>query len=98
MVLSPFGWGEVCFRDFEAIISGALLLKPDMSHLRTWPDVYVPNETYIPLAWDGQDLRDKVDYYLTHTAERERIARNAWDRYHAQLAGLEDRFRNLFLR
>ena len=31
IVFSPFGWGEVCFRDFEAVTAGALLLKPDMS-------------------------------------------------------------------
>ena len=47
IVLSPFGWGELCFRDFEAVLSGALLLKPDMSHLETWPDVFVNNETYV---------------------------------------------------
>lgn len=42
IVLSPFGWGELCFRDFEAVFSGALLMKPDMSHLETWPDVFSP--------------------------------------------------------
>jgi hypothetical protein len=92
MTLSPFGWGEVCFRDFEAIISGSLLLKPDMSHLVTWPDVYVPNETYVPLNWDGKDLMEKTAYYLENPRERERIARNAWERYQTRIAGLEDRF------
>jgi len=92
MTLSPFGWGEVCFRDFEAIISGSLLLKPDMSHLSTWPDVYVPYETYIPLDWDGGDLMEKTARYLGDPAERARIARNAWERYTAQLGQTEERF------
>ena len=32
-LLSPFGWGEICYRDFEAIMCGNILVKPDMSHL-----------------------------------------------------------------
>jgi hypothetical protein len=96
IALSPFGWGEVCFRDFEAIISGALLLKPDMSHVKTWPDVYIPWETYIPVNWDGTDIIEKAETYLANDRERSRIARNAYERYYAQLDGLEDRFVSLF--
>jgi len=91
IVLSPFGWGEVCFRDFEAISAGALLMKPDMAHLVTWPDVYVPYETYVPVAWDGSDLVEKAERYLANDAERQRLARNAWERYTAQHAGAADR-------
>ncbi|AEF83237.1 glycosyltransferase [Leadbettera azotonutricia] len=96
MTLSPFGWGEVCFRDFEAIISGSLLLKPDMSHLKTWPDVYIPYETYIPTNWDGTDLIEKAEAYLSNDQERKRIAENAWEQYRSQLAGLDDRFISIF--
>jgi hypothetical protein len=96
ITLSPFGWGEVCFRDFEAIISGSLLLKPDMSHLKTWPDVYIPYETYIPVNWDGTDIVEKAETYLANDRERSRIAENAYERYNAQLAGLDDRFASLF--
>jgi hypothetical protein len=96
MVLSPFGWGEVCFRDFEAIISGSLLLKPDMSHMKTWPDVYIPYETYIPLKWDGSDIKEKAETYLADDAARARITKNAWERYRSQLNQFEDRFTDLF--
>ncbi|MDR1216318.1 MAG: glycosyltransferase [Treponema sp.] len=96
ITLSPFGWGEVCHRDFEAVIFGSLLLKPDMSHIKTYPDVYIPYETYIPLDWDGRDLFEKVDFYLANTAERQRIAQNAFERYQKELSGLEDRFGELF--
>jgi hypothetical protein len=96
IVLSPFGWGEVCHRDFEAIMAGALLLKPDMSHLKTYPDVYLPNETYVPLAWDGGDLFEKTEFYLAHDKERSRIARNAYEQYRKELAALEERFVSLF--
>jgi hypothetical protein len=96
ITLSPFGWGEVCFRDFEAVISGSLLLKPDMSHLKTWPDIYIPYETYVPVNWDGTDIVAKAEFYLAHDRERSRITENAYERYNAQLAGLEDRFASLF--
>jgi hypothetical protein len=97
MVLSPFGWGEVCFRDFEAIISGALLLKPGMSHMKTWPDVYIPGETYVPLDWDGGDLKEKAARYLADDSGRERIARNAYEQYRSELNKLEERFAELLL-
>jgi hypothetical protein len=95
IVLSPFGWGEVCFRDFEAVISGSLLFKPDMSHLKTWPDVYIPYETYVPLDWDGGDLMDKALEYLENDAERERISKNAYEQYRSELGKLEARFVSL---
>lgn len=92
MVLSPFGWGEVCHRDFEAINAGALLLKPDMSHIKTYPDVYIPYETYVPLDWDGNDLFEKAEQYAADDKELSRIAQNAFEQYHKELNRLEDRF------
>lgn len=79
LCFSPFGYGEVCWRDFEAMFTGSLLLKPDMSHLDCYPEVFLPNLTYIPLAWDLSDIEEKVDYYLTHENERLAITRNAFD-------------------
>ena len=93
LCFSPFGYGEVCWRDFEAMFTGSLLLKPDMSHLDCYPDVFLPYETYIPLAWDLSDFDEKVDHYLNHPAQRETIARNAFDLlgdYFRQQRFLED--------
>lgn len=92
IVLSPFGWGELCLRDFEAVRAGALLLKPDMSHLETWPDVFKPGETYAPFSWDADDLLPVVDRYLSDEAERRRITDQAYQTYQDQLADLEARF------
>ena len=78
MCFSPFGYGEICWRDFEAMCTGALLLKPDVSHLQLVSDPLRPYETYIPLAWDLSDLQEKAEYYRHHKAERETIARNAY--------------------
>lgn len=79
LCFSPFGYGEVCWRDFEAMFTGSLLLKPDMSHLDCYPEAYIPNETYVPLAWDLSDFEEKVDYYLNHEHERQAIARRAFE-------------------
>ena len=80
---SPFGYGEVCWRDYEAVFSGALLIKPDMSHMETNPDVFVANETYVPIRWDFDDLEDAVATYLANEARRLEIARNAYAAMHA---------------
>jgi hypothetical protein len=75
---SPFGYGEVCWRDYEAVMSGAAVLKPDMSHIETDPDIFVAWETYAPVAWDLSDFRDVVDRLLSDNALRERIVLNAY--------------------
>ena len=77
--VSPFGYGEICWRDYEAVLCGCLLVKPDMSHLRTEPDLFVPGDTYVPVQWDFCDLAETVARYLEDEAERRRIARRAYD-------------------
>ena len=79
IVFSPFGWGEICYRDHEAVVSGALLLKPDMSHLRTSPDIFSAHQTYVPVKWDLSDLQQQVDHYLSHPEQAKAIARAAQD-------------------
>lgn len=75
--VSPFGYGEICWRDFEAILCRCLLLKPDMSHLRTEPDIFRPFETYVPIRWDYGDLEEKCLYYLQNESERKAIVERA---------------------
>ncbi len=79
ITFSPFGYGEICWRDYEAMALGSLLIKPDMSHLKVNPDIFIPYETYIPLAWDLSDFDGKVVHYLNSPAERLRITRNAYE-------------------
>lgn len=77
LCFSPFGYGEVCWRDFEAILAGALLIKPSMSHIVTHPNIYVPYETYVPVRWDFSDLEAQCMRYLDDESERRRITANA---------------------
>jgi hypothetical protein len=56
VIVSPFGWGEICYRDFEAYLYGAILVKPSMEHLETYPDLYIENETYFKIGWNLEGL------------------------------------------
>lgn len=60
-VISPFGYGEICFRDFEAFVVGAALIKPSVEHLTTFPEIFIPGETYLPCRWDQSDLMELLD-------------------------------------
>ena len=75
--ISPFGFGEICWRDFEAVLCGCLLIKPDMGHVETNPDIFKPYETYVPVKWDFSDLAEKCVHYLENESERERIVAQA---------------------
>jgi len=79
--LSPFGFGEVCYRDFESFISGALLLKPSMDHLVTYPNLFIPDETYIPLSWDLSDVEEKLEDVIANYDSYKHIAENGQELY-----------------
>jgi hypothetical protein len=55
-VVSPFGWGEINNRDFEAFIYGCLLVKPSVRHLETFPNLFVDGQTYMAYQWDMSDM------------------------------------------
>lgn len=87
LCFSPFGYGEVCWRDFEAIAMGAVLVKPDMSHLDCDPDIYRPFETYIPVRWDFSDLEEQVRAALADPPKMRRMAERAFAVVHDHLCG-----------
>ena len=59
-VLSPWGWGEPCFRDVEAWLSGAVLVKPDTDYVESWPDMYRNGITYRACRPDLSDVHEIV--------------------------------------
>jgi hypothetical protein len=77
MTLSPFGMGEVCFRDFEIIQFGSIMIKPDMSKVITYPNIYIPYETYIPVNLDWSNLNEQIHYVLDNYNTCKEIANNA---------------------
>jgi len=67
--VSPFGYGEICWRDFEAVAYGCLLFKPSMDHVDSQPDIFQALRTYVPVKWDFSDLENKIDHYLARPEE-----------------------------
>jgi len=74
IVVSPFGLGEITLKDFEVFLSGGLLLKPDMSHMQTWPDFYQEGETCLMHRLDLEDLEQRIDESLNDEQRRLEIA------------------------
>jgi hypothetical protein len=89
--LSPFGWGEVCFRDFEAVINRSVLLKPSMDHIETYPNVYRRGETYLALDWDALDLVAETERCLGDEGLRKRLTEAAYEAYRAGIEGFESK-------
>ena len=87
LCFSPFGYGELCWRDIEAILAGAVLIKPDMGHLETLPDLYEPGVTYLPVRWDFADLEDVVYNALAEPSRCLQIAQAALNRIQSYLSG-----------
>lgn len=77
LVVAPFAWGEMNVRDFESFALGALLVKPDMSHVETFPDFYRAQETYVPVEWGLENLRSVVSEILLNYEEFQEIADKA---------------------
>ena len=89
---SPFGWGELGVRDYEAFKYGALLLKPDMSHMETWPNLFIPEKTFVPLNWSFSDLAEKMEKVLSDETYRIDISIAGQDVYKASISeeGMND--------
>ena len=82
IVFSPFGYGEVATRDIQAVSFGSIVLKPDMGHVDTIPNIYIPNETYIPCKLDFSDLDDKIHYILENYNQlQEKLTTNMRELY-----------------
>jgi len=77
--ISPLGDGELCWRDFEAIVHGAILIKPEITHIETWPDIYKPMETYIPVKLDLSDFRETVFQVIKNYSKYKYITINAYN-------------------
>ena len=57
-------------RVFEIMLCGALLLESENDEITKF---YTPYEDYVPF-YDKEDLLEKVEYYLSHKEDREKIA------------------------
>ena len=78
--LSPFGWGEICYRDFEIFLTKSMLIKPNMEHIITWQNYYINNKTYLKFNWDFSDF-EKVINNVNDLEYCEYIANNGHNHF-----------------
>lgn len=87
IVFSPFGYGEVCWRDYEAYATGALLLKPSMSHVETFSDDFISDQTYIDISWDLKLFNEKVEEYTRDGQGADKMRKLAFENIHKLIVG-----------
>ncbi len=68
IVLSPWGWGETCMRDFEALMAGCILIKPRTEGIYTLPDYHLHPACRF-CAPDFSDLASVVENTLARQVE-----------------------------
>lgn len=71
IVVSPYGYGEVAIRDYEAIYAGAHLVKPPVEHFSTWGGTL--RESVKRTHWDWSDLEEVVESILDGEQQGERL-------------------------
>jgi hypothetical protein len=87
--IGPFGVGEITLRDYEIIICGSTLVKPDMTHLETWPELFKPDETFVAHKWDLSDFEEVISKVLNHDDWRQEIALKAQNAYREAVSGMD---------
>ena len=75
--VGAFGWGEVCYREFEAIKMGAAVLFPNMNNIETWPNIYKDRITYLSYDYDMNNLLDRIKELLDDNELRNNLIRNS---------------------
>jgi hypothetical protein len=69
IVVSPWGYGEVTYRDFEALYAGCVLIKPKTNHLTTWPNIFIDGQNYLSCESDWSDLTEKIGFVINHWSD-----------------------------
>jgi hypothetical protein len=77
IVIAPFGYGEIAPRDVESAMLGCVLIKPDMSHIQTIPNVYNNPENYVSVDWNYSNLNTIIiDILNDYTNKQEYYVEN----------------------
>lgn len=75
--VGAYGWGEVCYREFEAIICGTAFTTADMSNIETWPNIYQDGETYLSYDFDFKNLNSNLETLINDVNLRKRLVTNS---------------------
>ena len=75
--VGAFGWGEVCYREFEAIKMGTAVIFPRMDNIETWPNIYQDRVTYLSYDYDMNNLLDRIKELLENDDLRKTLVKNS---------------------
>lgn len=75
--VSPWGFGEYAYRDYESTLAGCVLIKPPSDHVLTFGDMYQSGKYYIASKADFSDLPELVEEVMSDRARAIRFARSA---------------------
>lgn len=76
VVISPWGWGEPCWRDWEGLLAGAAVVKPSCPWVQSAAGLYQSDR----ITWcrpDWSDLAEKAEEAAAKTDEQ-RIVDKWW--------------------
>ncbi len=59
VVVSPWGWGEACYRDYEGLLAGCVVIKPRSDFVVSSPDIF-QGGYFLYCKPDWSDLEDKI--------------------------------------
>ena len=82
VAISPFGMGEICFRDFEVMALKSILIKPDMKIVNTKPNIYIDGETYYSVKYDWSNLNEVIESVLDKNIDSVQKYRELYDTKH----------------
>lgn len=77
IVISPWGYGEWCWRDFEGMLCGSVVIKPYTPYIKSNPSIYIAGKTYIACKPDFSDLEEKIYRVLNNWPYYMRIRKKA---------------------
>lgn len=78
--VSPWGWGEWSHKDFEAMISGCIVVKPEPSSYEMFPALQEDGVSVLGVKADFSDLEEKVVALLHDMAAATKLAERASER------------------
>jgi len=64
IIIAPFGFGEIAPRDIDSAYLDSILIKPDMSHIETIPNIFDENVTYFPCNHNFSNLEEVIENAL----------------------------------
>ena len=60
LVVSPWGWGEACYRDYEGFLAGCVVVKPRSDFVISSPDIF-RGGYFVYCKPDWSDLKEKIE-------------------------------------